>query len=197
MASEPLSLLPEAPPGLTAFRWSTYDVPFWSRPNSRDGRWNRADGVSITQYWSLTPEAAWAELIRHEGLVTEAELDLVRMPIWVCHVPSTFLVDLRRTDEREAYGIDEEYLILDDWRPCQALGARLRRTHNGVIAPCAALPAHANLTLFGSRRAIAWAGRPALASVVPATTVAIGRPPEGLVTRVRRPLEAPPAERLF
>jgi hypothetical protein len=80
----------------TAFRWSDYDVPFWARGNTRPGRWHRV-GDGPTQYWTLCPEAAWAELIRAENLQTEDELDLVRMPLWVCRIPATGLLDLSAT----------------------------------------------------------------------------------------------------
>lgn len=196
MAAEPLELLAGAAADLTAFRWSSYDVPFWGRSNTRDGRWNYAN-VDSTQYWSLTPAAAWAELIRHESLLTEDELDLVRMPFWVCRVPTTMLLDLRLADQRERHGITEDELIDDDWGACQRLAVNLREQVRGVIAPCAALPEHANLTLFGRRRAIDWENRPALASTVPASKAAIGRPPEDLVDRVRRPARLPRGDRLF
>jgi RES domain-containing protein len=196
VAAEPLALLPAAPPDFTAFRWSSYDVPFWSRANSRDGRWNYS-GVGSTQYWSLTPDAAWAELIRHEDLHTEDELDLVRMPLWVCRIPSVMLVDLRLPEERERHEIADEDLVDDDWASCQRLGVRLREHVRGVLAPCAALPEHANITLFGPRRAIDWSSRPALASTVPTSRAAIGRPPDGLIARVRRPVSLPPGNRLF
>src|SRR5262249_46321421 len=71
-----------SPGSLTAFRYCDYDVPFWARKNTRPGRFH-ALGDPPTQYWALCPEAAWAKLIRHEDLRSEAELDLVRMPIWV------------------------------------------------------------------------------------------------------------------
>ena len=197
MASEPLPLFAEPPTGHVAFRWSSYDVPFWARANTRPGRWNLADGTS-TQYWSLTPGAAWAELIRHENLRTEQELDVVRMPFWVCRAPSGMVIDLRRADERERFGITEEQLLADDWSACQELSELLRERAHGVIAPAAALPADANLTLFGARRAIRWEKPPALASVVPTARVAVGRPPPGLVDRVRRRPEPPrPSETLF
>jgi RES domain-containing protein len=196
VVSDFLSLLPESPTQLVAFRWSTYDVPFWARGNSRPGRWHRADGDS-TQYWSLTPEAAWAELIRQEGLTAEAELDLLKMPLWVCRVSSALILDLRQVYEQEEHGITEEELIDDDWSACQRLGARLRTQKPGVIAPCAALPSHANLTLFGPRRAVAWTKTPALASVIPATMASVGRPPPGLIDRVRRRTSPPAGDRLF
>lgn len=196
MAAEPLALLPAAETEFTAFRWSSYDVPFWGRPNTRDNRWNYAD-VGPTQYWALTPEAAWAELIRHEDLQTEDELDLVRMPIWVCRIPTVMLVDLRLTSERERHGITYDDLINDDWGPCQRLAVVLRDYVRGLITPCAALPDHANITLFGPRRAIDWHSRPALASTLPTSRAAIGRPPDGLIPKVRRASYVPPVDRLF
>lgn len=196
MAVEPLALLPSAGGDLTAFRWSSYDVPFWGRSNSRDGRWNYAD-VHSTQYWSLTPDAAWAELIRHENLQTEEELDEVRMPFWVCRVPTAMLVDLRQSHTREQHQITDDELIDQDWGACQRLAVKLRDQCRGVIAPSAALPQHANLTLFGRRRAIDWENRPALASTIPASRAAIGRPPTGLLDRVGRLVQTSPGDRLF
>lgn len=201
MASDPEQLFPDADEGaVIAFRWTDYDVPFWARENSRDGRWNYAD-QGITQYWSLTPEAAWAELVRAEDLRTEEDLDEVRMPIWIARIPSLGLVDLRTPDGRGKYGISADALTDSDWTPCQEVAADLRkRGSRGVMTPSAALSGHASLTLFGPRRAINWASRPALASTVPAARVATGRPPPeaDLLTRVRR--REPPGplgERLF
>ncbi len=119
------------------------------------------------------------------------------MPFWVCRIPAARLIDLRHSDEREKHGVSDTDLVDDDWSACQALGAALRPLAAGVIAPCAALPAKANVTLFGARRAIAWDRPQALASAVSATRVAIGRPPPGLVGQVRRPLGPPALGRLF
>lgn len=197
MASDPeLSPFGARVGSLTAFRYSSYDVPFWVRPNTRAGRWHRA-GAGPTQYWSLSPDAAWAELIRHEGLNDESELDTVRMPVWVCRVPSIILVDLRDSDAWTRHGVTEGQLLDDDWTVCQDLAAGLRAQADGVIAPCAALPDEANLTIFGARRAIGWQSLPALASAVPAARVAIGRPPSGLVDRVRRRVRPGATGRLF
>jgi RES domain-containing protein len=171
---------------LTLFRYSGYDVPFWARPNSRSGRWHQF-GDPPTQYWSMSPEAAWAELIRAEQLLVEADLDLVRMPLWACRVPVVGLVNLTEAAVQAAHSVTDADLVADFWHACQSLGQLLRAEHPGVIAPCAALDGHANVTLFGARRAIDWRVRSALARAVPATVVAIGRPPVGLVDLVRRP----------
>ena len=195
MASEPLTLLDPGPRESVAFRWSTYDVPFWVRENSRAGRWNYAEDPP-TQYWSLAPEAAWAELIRHENLRSEDELEMVRVPLWVCRVRGALLLDLRDDENQQRYSISEEELVDDDWEPCQRLAATLRQEYDGVVSPCAALPSEANLTLFGARRAIDWSSKPALASTVPTTQAAIGRPPHALLGRVRRRVPSP-SDRLF
>lgn len=171
---------------VTLFRWTSYDVPFWARKNSRAGRWHHV-GDPPTQYWSMSPEAAWAELIRAENLRTEEELDLVRMPLWACRAPSAGLVDLSSADSQSHHGITIDHLVEDSWDACQELGRQIRSDGSpGVIAPCAALDGHHNVTIFGARRKIDWRDRPALARAVPATIVAIGRPPVGLLEQVRR-----------
>jgi RES domain-containing protein len=183
------TLLPIAgsPGSLTAFRYCDYDVPFWVRRNTRPGRFHEL-GDAPTQYWALCPEAAWAELIRHEDLHSEADLDLVRMPIWVARVPRAGLIDLRIQTNQDMLGADDEALTADTWGAAQAVAQRLRRDGSvtGIISPSAALPGHANLTLFGARRAVDWHSKPTLASTLSAIRAAIGRPPEGLLKSVRR-----------
>lgn len=170
----------------TAFRWTSYDVPFWARGNSRPGRWHTV-GDPPTQYWSLDADAAWAELIRHEDLHSEWALDQLRMPFWICRIRIEPLVDLRDLAVRERYAVQDGDPVNNDWSACQALGERLRGEGvAGVLSPCAALPSRTNLTFFGARRAIDWATEPVLASTVPAAVACIGRPPEGLIDQVRR-----------
>lgn len=171
---------------LFLFRYADYDTPFWDRPNSRPGRWHRV-GDPPTQYWSMTPEGAWAELIRFEELTNEAELDLVRKPIWACRVTSRMAVDLRAPKQRKRHDILERALIDDDHAACQDLGAELRDSGcQLVLSPSAALDGHTNVTMFGARRMSDWRLRAPLARTLPATEVALGRPPEGLLARVRR-----------
>ena len=198
VASEQISLtLPAVTTAgsVTLFRYTSYDGPFWVRPNSRAGRWH-VFGDPPTQYWSMTPDAAWAELIRTEDLHTEAELEELRMPIWACRYPVSNLVDFGEQSVCEKLGVSLDELIADDWSSCQSLGRRLRSDGcPGVIAPCVALEGHWNVTIFGARRQIDWRDRPALARTVPAAVVAAGRPRRGLVNIVRRrtDLAAPPA----
>lgn len=180
----------------TLFRYSSYDVPFWVLPNTRPGRWHVA-GDAPTQYWSGSPDAAWAELIRSEELRSEAEVDLVRMPLWVCRFPFAELVDLRDISAQKAAGLTREDLVGESWAACQQAGAVLRQSHSGVIAPAAALDGHENVTIFGPKRMTEWGERPALASAVPAAIAAVGRPRPGLVESVRQRVDPAGSQRLF
>jgi hypothetical protein len=168
-----------------AFRYSNYDTPFWVRPNSEPGRWHQV-GDGPTQYLSTTVDGAWAELVRAEGLHSEHEIALVRMPMWVAEVHVQRIADYGTFEKSEAGGFPADALIDDDCSRCQKEGNRLRQAgFQGVLAPSAALPTTLNLTLFGPRIASTWQVRPLLASSIPATKIAVGSPPEEIAERVR------------
>lgn len=173
-----------------AFRYSDYDTPFWVRPNTEPGRWHRvADGPA--QYLSATADGAWAEMIRAEGLRSESDVALVRMPMWAAEIHIQRVADYQTFDAASAADFPADALIDDDYSRCQAEGRRLREAgFQGVLAPSAALPGALNLTLFGPRIASTWRARPLLASSVPATKLAVGSPPEGIVGQVRHTGEA-------
>lgn len=168
-----------------AFRYSDYDTPLWARANTRDGRWHRARSVP-TQYFGMTPDACWADLIRHENLRFEPEAAMIRMPLWVVKLSEQRIADYGTFEKAEDAGFPADALIDDDWERCQAEGVRLRALgYRGVLAPSAALPGDEALTLFGGRRAVNWDDDPVVASAIPAKTVTIGGPPSGLTARVR------------
>lgn len=185
-------LVEHAPAELIAFRQTDYDMPFWARDNSFPARWNAA-GDPPTQYWSLHPDGAWAEYLRQEEIEDDAGAACIRRAIWTSRVPRGTFVDLRDPDTCTVHGVDPDALTAADWAPCQALAVRLREGGcPGVLSPSAALAGHTNLTIFGARRAIDWQRRPVLHSQIPATIVAIGRPPVGLAGRVEpRPPRSP------
>lgn len=176
-----------------AFRYSNYDTPFWVRPNSEPGRWHRV-GDGPTQYLSTTVDGAWAELIRAEGLRSEQEVALIRMPMWVADVHVQQVVDYGSFEKAEAAGFPAEALVDDDYSRSQEEGKRLRELDfQGVLAPSAALPNALNLTIFGPRIASTWQIPPLLASSIPATEIAVGSPPEGIVGNVRQRGEKHPS----
>jgi RES domain-containing protein len=181
-----------APAGITfndfAYRWADYDTPLWVRPNSSAQRWNGTREVPA-QYLSLSPEGAWAELIRCEDLTSPAEVRLVRMPMWVLSVHETRIADYATFEKAEAAGFPREALVDDDHERCRAEAARLReRGFRGVLAPSAALPGATNLTLFGPRLAVEWEcpHESRLGSFIPVRQLAVGHPPDDLLPRVRQ-----------
>jgi RES domain-containing protein len=183
-AARPESVTFEA----VAFRWSDYDTPLWARPNTSAQRWNQT-GESPTQYLSLTTDGAWAELIRAEDLRTVEEMRLIDMPMWVLRVRETRIADYGTFEKAATAGFPPDALTDEDHGRCRVEGARLRAEgFRGVLAPSAALPGATNLTLFGARLAVDWDCRDEhrLSSSIPAKQLAIGHPPDGLLTRVRQ-----------
>ncbi|HXE44853.1 MAG TPA: RES family NAD+ phosphorylase [Conexibacter sp.] len=171
-----------------AYRWSEYDTPLWARPNSSAQRWNRTREAP-TQYLSLTPEGAWAELIRTEDLTSVVAVRLVSMPLWALQVRETRVADYATFEKAEAAGFPPEALVDEDHERCRAEGTRLRaRGFRGVLAPSAALPGAVNLTLFGARLAVEWNCDEdrRLAAFVPARQLAVGHPPDDLFALVRQ-----------
>jgi RES domain len=171
-----------------AFRWSDYDVPLWTRPNSSALRWNRSR-QDATQYTSLTPEGSWAELIRAERLLSSDELRLISMPMWVLKVHETNLADYSTLEQADDAGFPVEALVSEDYERCQVEAERLRGLgFRGVLAPSAALAGAVNLTLFGRRLAVPWdyPQTALMASFVPAKRLAVGRPPDELLPLVRQ-----------
>jgi len=168
-----------------AFRYSSYDTPLWSRNNTVAGRWHRV-GDGATQYVTLHPDGAWAELARAEDLRTDADLRTVRMPIWALMINQQNLVDYTSFEKAEAVDFSAEALVDDDYTRCQDEGRQLRDLgYAGVVAPSAALPGTLNVTIFGRRMLSTWGSTTRLASSVPGCVVAVGAPPLGISSRVR------------
>ena len=135
---------------------------------------------------SVEPDGAWAELARAEGLRTDDDLALIRMPIWALHLNQQNLVDYSSFDKAEAAGLAPNALINDDYTQCQAEGRRLRDLgYAGVVAPSAALPGATNVTIFGWRMLSTWSESTRLASSIAGCVVAVGGPRGGLAARVR------------
>lgn len=168
-----------------AFRWADYDTPFWARDNRSAGRWNDP-GDGPTQYWCLDPSAPWAELLRHEGLRDEEDVDRLRATLWAARWSVGPLADMSGPAEAAAWGVDPRTLVADDHRACRRLGRELRgRGLAGVLAPSAALPGSVTLVVFRARVRAPYRAVPRLASQVPAEVAAIGRPRRGLTAEVR------------
>jgi hypothetical protein len=170
------------------YRWSDYDTPLWARPNSSAQRWNRTREAP-TQYTSLSPDGAWAELIRSEDVTALVDVRLLSMPLWALQVRETQVADYSTFEKAEAAGFPADALVGDDHERCRAEGTRLREHgYHGVLAASAALPGAVNLTLFGARLAVEWGCEEhrQLASFIPVKQLAVGHPPDDLLPRVRQ-----------
>lgn len=114
-----------APPGLP-FLWETAQQP--------EGRWH-GPGEGPAQYLATSPDAAWAELLRHEEITDAAELIDVRRALWAVEVADA-VRELPRPelDDRSLRGGRSSY------RACQVEARRLRSEGaSGLLAPSAAL----------------------------------------------------------
>jgi hypothetical protein len=172
-----------------AFRHADPRFPFlWESTEQPAGRWNRKDEGPV-QYCADTPDGAWAEFLRHEGITTEAELQNVRRALWAIEIPASLEFQTPELPGAILKGGMASY------GECQAEAARLRE--NGAAAlrviSAALLDGEARgsqvqgglqaapardgfvLVLFGSYPdLIGWAA-----------TIA-GRPPKNLLRRVRQ-----------
>ena len=117
------------------FRHADPRFPFlWESSAQPPARWN-AQGEGPVQYLSDTPDGAWAEFLRHEGITDEEDLLGIERDLWA--------VELALGDRPEAtpslpaavlQGETETYLA------CQEEARRLRaRGLKGFVAPSAAL----------------------------------------------------------
>jgi RES domain-containing protein len=174
---------------LAAFRLAAWDTPFWTNPNRRDGRYNRA-GEAPTQYLALHPLTPWAELLRFDGRVTEAESQELRLPLWTFFFDLAVEEVLRITfDNASDYGLGPEDLVADDYGSCQAFAAGLREgsetSANVLVVPSAALPGTENLVILAPRVVSPYDVKP-IQDVDVATSLAAvrARPPYGLAAFV-------------
>jgi hypothetical protein len=172
---------------VNCFRNTDTDVPFfWETDAQPPGRWHAA-GAGPAHYLATTPEAAWAEHLRHEEITDAADLAGVRRAMWAVSVPDDEPLTQPRLARVSLVG------GLDSYPRCQREASRLRGAGaTGLRAPSAALRTGASgwrtedglrpgplrraevIVLFGRRPdLVAW------------SACAEGRPRDDLLPRVR------------
>jgi hypothetical protein len=119
-------------------------------PSQESARWH-VQGDGYAQYLALSPLGAWAELVRYNSIRDEALAREQRRNLWLVYVVEEGLADLSTFEKWDVCGLDPRYAVAEH-HYCQVLGRELRDAgFRGVIAPSAALPGVANLTIFGER----------------------------------------------
>lgn len=117
---------------MIAFRHADPRFPFLRESaGATEGRWNRAG--ELAHWFSDTPDAAWAEFLRHEEITDPEDIRHIRRALWAVQIEdppaaSPALADGVLTGGRAS------------WAPCQREAARLRGAGEaGLTAPSAAL----------------------------------------------------------
>ena len=172
---------------MIVFRHVDRRRPFlWESEQQPAGRWHAA-GEGPVHYFAETPDAAWAEFLRHEGITDPADLAGVSRSLWAIELadPPTIepsLSDATMTGDYPTY------------RSCQAEARRLRQTGaTGIVAPSAAISGATGSGFRtdgglrrGPRRAervfVLFGARPGLLGWA---ACADGRPRDDLLVRVR------------
>ena len=170
---------------LVTFRLANYETPLWAVENFAAGRYNGADS-GFTQYLSLHPLTAWAELLRNEDRRTRERAVMMRYPLWAIRVrvePAPLELTFANAPE---FGLDPADLVGDDHGPCRALADSLRTAGpKAFTAPSAALPGTTNLVVLEPRVLASWNAEPLDELDWPGTlTSQDGRCPEDLWTMV-------------
>ncbi len=119
---------------MIVFRHADTRFPFlWEGTDQPAGRWNRADDGPV-QYCADTPDGAWAEFLRHEGITTEQELRNVRRALWAIEVPDDLKLQSAELPAAVLTG------GMGTYAKCQAEAERLRgEGAPGLRVPSAAL----------------------------------------------------------
>jgi len=119
---------------MIVYRHADPRFPFlWETAYQPAGRWHE-QGEGPVQYFADTPDGAWAEFLRHEGIREEAELEGIRRSLWAVELPDDLALQDPRLPKRVMRGSTATYAC------CRREARRLRK--NGAVAlraPSAAL----------------------------------------------------------
>ena len=116
------------------YRHADPRFPFlWESPDQPPARWHGA-GEGPVHHFADTPDGAWAEFLRHEGITDEAELENVRRALWA----------VEASDDLDAAEPNLPMKTLtsgtDTYHACRREARRLRaRGATALRAPSAAL----------------------------------------------------------
>lgn len=119
---------------MIVYRHADPRFPFlWESAGQPPARWH-GPGEGPVQYFADTPDGAWAELVRHEGITDESELVNVRRALWAVEAPDDLPADAPRLPPSVLTGGTATY------QECRKEARRLRTKGTKALrAPSAAL----------------------------------------------------------
>jgi hypothetical protein len=119
---------------MIVYRHADPRFPFlWESADQPSARWHGA-GEGPVQYFADTLDGAWAEFIRHEGIMEESELVNVRRALWAVELPDDLAAESPSLPQPVLAGGVSTY------EQCQRQARRLREKGVTVLrAPSAAL----------------------------------------------------------
>jgi len=119
---------------MIVYRHADPRFPFlWESVDQPASRWN-GPGEGPVQYFADTPDGAWAEFLRHEGISQVAELEGIRRSMWAIELPDDPAPQSPRLSLPVLAGGAETY------EECRKEARRLRATGaRSLRAPSAAL----------------------------------------------------------
>ena len=103
----------------------------WEATAQPPGRWH-GTGEGPVAYFAETPDAAWAEFLRHEEIKDPADLEGVARSLWAIELPEPPTSGPRLSNAVLTGG-------LSTYAACQAEARRLRTRELGLVAPSAAV----------------------------------------------------------
>lgn len=80
---------------MIGYRHADPRYPFlWESAGQPAARWHD-EGEGPAHYLASTPDAAWAELLRHEEITDAADLETIQRAMWAVEVPHAMLPEVR------------------------------------------------------------------------------------------------------
>ncbi|MGZ8805391.1 MAG: RES domain-containing protein [Microbacterium sp.] len=117
---------------MIVYRHADTRLPFlWESSEQPAARWH-ADGEGPVQYFSQTPDGAWAEFLRHEEVDEPSDLEGVRRAMWAVEVSDQGFAEPSLAPDVLTGGPGTYAACRDEARALRAAGA------TGLSAPSAA-----------------------------------------------------------
>lgn len=119
---------------MITYRNTPPGVPFaWESSDQEPARWHDA-GEGPVQYLATTPDAAWAEFLRHAEITDPEEITTIRRALWAVELPDSQEYDVPELSPTVLTGDTTTYAA------CRAEARRLRDAGvTALLAPSAAI----------------------------------------------------------